>query len=390
VTERELRLIFRSIVLGLSAPAVINACSPNGNGMDGGQDVTTEDVSDVGTPFGDGGYVDSYVVWCDAGPPKFLTIIPNSCNDLLYVPCGLPPGDYIREAGLAPNQLNRCDQVCKGWQATSCEVLTNGVVDLLLAYLDGGADSAADAGDAGTPTDAGQDPDAIPPLDSPLYVSCDCTSGGRRPAGLEPRTAACRSPLGDYFAGMAHLEAASVPAFARMHAELAGLGAPRALLRRVARSVRDEQRHARVVGRLARSFGGVVEAPRVRRHRTRSVEAMARENVIEGCVRETYGALVASWQAVHARDPRVRRAMRSIARDETRHAAVSASAAAFLASKLAHRALARVEHVRRMAIDELRTATERTPHPALVNVAGVPTVAQSRKLFDRLASALWA
>jgi hypothetical protein len=55
----------------------------------------------------------------------------------------------------------------------------------------------------------------------------------------------------------------------------------------------------------------------------RSLEELAVENAVEGCVRETYGALTAIWQARTAKDPSVAAAVRRIARDETRHAALS-------------------------------------------------------------------
>jgi hypothetical protein len=60
------------------------------------------------------------------------------------------------------------------------------------------------------------------------------------------------------------------------------------------------------------------------RHRgPRAVEEIARENAVEGCVRETVAALVACRQAREASDPHIRRAMRGIARDEVRHASLS-------------------------------------------------------------------
>ena len=52
----------------------------------------------------------------------------------------------------------------------------------------------------------------------------------------------------------------------------------------------------------------------------RELEAIAIENAVEGCVRESFGALLATWQAKTAGDARVRAAMKRIARDETRHA----------------------------------------------------------------------
>ncbi len=391
--ERELGRLFRSFVLSLSAPAVAGAwvaCSPSDPPADAGSDATASDsaadASDGGLLFGDTSTIDSYVTWCDAGPPEFVTIASNTCNTILYVPCGLPSGDYAFDASTGPNQINRCDQICKGYNAFSCEVLTYGQVDLLMAALDASVDAGNDSGGA---VDA-QDPNAIPAPTDPQYVSCDCYGGGRRPVGLRARRRRPAPPVGEHLAMMAHLEAASVPAFLRMREELAALGAPRALLRRIDRAVRDERRHARVVARLARHFGGVVEAPRVRRFRPRSAEAIARENVVEGCVRETYGALVATWQATNAKDEHIRRAMERIAVDEVRHAAISASAAAFLATKLDARARARVERARRKAIDDLRESARHAPHPDLVGVAGLPSATQSHRLLEALETSVWA
>ena len=368
--------LFKTIVLSASA------CSPTPEMPDGGMDATMDaaEAAADSSPFGDSALVDSYVVWCDAGPPEFLTIVPTTCNDMLYVPCGLPPDDYIRDAGLAPNQINRCDQVCKGWQAASCEVMTYGTVETLLAFVDGG--DAAAIGDA-------QDLDAIPPLDSPLYVSCDCTSGGRRPVGLRRARLARASPLGMYFGKMAHLEAASVPAFERMRSELRALGAPRRLLARVERAVRDEKRHARAMGTLARLYGGAPPAVRMARFRPRSALAMARENMIEGCVRETYGALLATWQAQHAQDARIKAAMSRIAADETRHAELSWDVARFLGRKLDASKRGRLERTRRRAIERLYADASRDPHAEIVSHVGMPRASVARSLLDALRASVW-
>ena len=386
-------------MIGLSAPAAATAwvaCSPGGTTPDAGPDATADDASDA-SPFGDASYIDSYVDWCEAGPPQFVTIAGNSCNDILYVPCGAPADDFLKPdaTALAPFQLNRCDQICKGFNGFSCEVLTYGQVQLLyqaldagdgaVGLLDGGDDSATDA------AADGPDPNTIPPLGGPFYISCDCTSGGRKPVGLRARRRASKTTnvVGEHLASMAWLEAASVPAFARLRAELEALGAPRALLRRIDRAVRDERRHARVVGKLARRFGAPVQPPRLRRPRARGVEAIARENAVEGCVRETYGALVATWQAAHAGDASVRASMQRIALDETRHAALSARVDAFLATKLDARARARVDRARRRAITALRMATSIEPAPELVAVTGIPSASQARALLAGLDASVW-
>ena len=374
MTERRLGSVFRAIVLGMSAPITMSAWVACG--QDQSQDPDASDAgradasaSDAGIgSFPDIAAIDSYVAWCEAGPPEFIAIEPNLCDNILYVPCGLPAGDYTTDAGT----LNRCDQICLGYSAADCEVVDASVFSL---FVDSGMDASFDASPV------------VPPG---VLVTCGCYNGGRRPAGLcAPRQRAA-SPLGGYLAGMAHLEAASVPAFGRMRGELAALGAPRRLLAAVECAIRDEQRHARLVARLAHRFGGVVDAARVRRFRTRSVEAMARENAVEGCVRELYGALVATWQARRAKDPDIRRAMVSIAADETRHAALSLDAARFFAERLDEHGRRRVARAQACEISRLYDAVSEEPHADLVREAGLPSAAESRRMLDALASTAWA
>ena len=79
---------------------------------------------------------------------------------------------------------------------------------------------------------------------------------GRRPVGLradKPTRRHPASPLGQHFARCARLEAASVTAFLRLHDDLAAIGAPQALLRRVRTAARDEARHTRQTASLARA-----------------------------------------------------------------------------------------------------------------------------------------
>src|SRR5205823_2406284 len=140
--------------------------------------------------------------------------------------------------------------------------------------------------------------------------------------------------LGEHFARVAHLEAASVHAFVRLGRELDAHGAPKRLLDAAARAARDEIRHARVTARIARRFGASPPPARVRQLAVRSLAAVAIENAVEGCVRETFGALVAKWQADHAGDAEVATAMERIARDESDHAALSWAIAGWSAARL--------------------------------------------------------
>src|SRR6185295_13249702 len=115
----------------------------------------------------------------------------------------------------------------------------------------------------------------------------------------------------------------SIHAFRRLARELRAHGAPSDLVNAARACARDEARHARTMARLARAHGATIDRVHVEDVGTRDLEAIARENAVEGCVGETYGALLAIWQAEHAADADVRAAMREIAPDEMRHAALA-------------------------------------------------------------------
>ena len=184
--------------------------------------------------------------------------------------------------------------------------------------------------------------------------TAQCARGcgvGRRPTGLLDERA---SPgVAGWLAHAAWLEAASVRAFVRLARELEAHGAPRWLIRAAKRAARDEVRHAKAMAAFARKHGSRVARVRVRERGVRSLEAIARENAVEGCVGETFGALVARWQSEHAMSPDVRAVMRRIAPDERRHAALSLAVDAWIQPQLPHPAAARVDRARRRAAQEI-------------------------------------
>lgn len=158
---------------------------------------------------------------------------------------------------------------------------------------------------------------------------------GRRPAGLLPaRSGESRSALGDYFARLAYLEAASVCAFERVADELRVFAAPPRLIAAAEAAARDEVRHARAMAELARSFGAEPEVPQIQPQPRRARFEFALDNAVEGCVRETFGALLAHHQAALASDPAVAATMARIAEDETRHAELSWDIAGWLEPQL--------------------------------------------------------
>ena len=213
---------------------------------------------------------------------------------------------------------------------------------------------------------------------------------GRRPFGLQVNHRRA-DHLGAYFANAARLEAASVVAFHRLARELSALCAPRQLIVAAARSALDEIRHAGVVAQLARRSGAepwrVDVAPQARRSRF----AIALENAVEGCVRETYGALLAQHQAACALDPAVRKAMRMIAQDELRHAELAWRVAAFLDPQLNSAERTQLLAAKRDALTQLLDSASRPELPAhAVRLIGLPSSTLDRQLIASLAELMQA
>lgn len=213
---------------------------------------------------------------------------------------------------------------------------------------------------------------------------------GRRPEGLHTHDVYAASELGAFLAHSAQLEAASVHAFERMLLELRAHGAPADLIARAQAARDDEIRHTRQVDSLARRFGGRVAPVEVAPLAPRSVLAMALENVVEGCVRETWGALVGSYQAAHASDPDIARAMAEIAGDERRHAELSWRLGAWLDARLTAQERAEVERAYREAIAELRRQSDAPLADELVHIAGLPDRATAHALLDELGARVFA
>ncbi len=213
---------------------------------------------------------------------------------------------------------------------------------------------------------------------------------GRMPGGAcRWQRARSRGAVGALLADIAGLEAAAVAAFGELAVELRHHGAPAALVAASVRARHDEIRHAGTMAALARRYGAHASAPRVRAMPPRPLETLARDNAIEGCVRETFGAAVAHVQARQARDPMVRRVFASIARDETRHAALSWSLAAWAEARMGARARQRIARDRAEAVARLRGELVRGHGPAAHVELGMPTQAQAQRLFDGLDAALW-
>jgi hypothetical protein len=292
----------------------------------------------------------------DAG----CAVTPNteSCNERVRYACGIPElPDGMNNVGL---DVAQCTRLCA------------------LAYPMGGRPDTSCSAYRETPGQAA------------VIVNCALCAIGRRTQDFAAQDGAGADLVGRYFAVAAQLEAASVAAFRTLGAELRAHGAPEDLVAEAARAADDERRHARSTAAIARARG--CEPPRVRLTPAspRGRAEMAMENAVEGCVRETFGALVAHWQRAHAEDQSIRAAMDVIAEDETRHAALAWSVAAWLDGTLSAEDRDAVRAARDAAVDALAQDLDAEVPEALTRAAGMPPRRVSLALLDGLRGGRWA
>lgn len=295
---------------------------------------------------------------CVQNPPPPPADAGGLCSYQVPLPCAVNPAGPISQAD--------CQKYC-GSAAFGCYAMDPTSI--------GGGDAGIGGGDA------------------TWVLECYSCAVGRRPEGYARAANAndgCASEVGRYFAIMAELEAASVWSFERLARELEAHGAPRSLVRRAKRAADDERRHTKTTQALAARFGARGAEPRVTDGEVRAIEAIALENLIEGCVRETYGALIATRQAEAASDPVVRRAMRKIAADETAHAALSWDVASFFAGQLDAQTMTRMRDAMREAIETLAREVSVDPPSDVRESCGLPGSEEAARLVDGMRELLWA
>jgi hypothetical protein len=285
----------------------------------------------------------------------------GGCVALRFLPCGLPAGAIADRCIV---DVSSCESIC--------------APPFLYCAL--GPGSCVAGG---------------PIADAAAFVECVACPGvisGRRPRGLQGPVAPRPRGVGAYFASMARLEAASVRAFRELEGALATHGAPPRLRAAAKRAEVDEGRHARATATLARRFGARPARVRARAVAIPSLPALLEDNAVEGCVLETYGALLAAFQACRADDPRVRRTLRRIADDETRHADLAWRILAWGWQQLAAPDGRRVRRAFESALAALETRALTGLPPDVLRTAGHPSPDDERRLvegIEGLVRTLW-
>jgi hypothetical protein len=258
----------------------------------------------------------------------------------------------IEEGALEANGLpfygNTCTQVCTGVQRCT----------LPASYISQAQALNPDAG--ASPSDGGLLALRCPTGPATMTVTCSqacvggrLTEGYQAPDGMRDE--------GQRLAALSYLEAVSVHAFERLASELDVHRAPAQLLRAARCARRDEVRHTAMTARLARERGGSPRLPEAPAPiRARPLLEVAIENAVEGCVRETYGAVQGLVEAQTSRDRGIRRAMMSIAADECRHAELAWAVHGWAMPRLSANERLQVERAMKDAIAEIAARDSRT------------------------------
>ena len=206
-----------------------------------------------------------------------------------------------------------------------------------------------------------------------------CPVAGRRPEGLKAQqTSSLSLPMtpqaeaGAFFAELAYLEEAAVTAFRYLAQELKAYDAPAAFIQVAEEAIHEEIEHAELMTALAHRYGATVAPVEVEPFALRPLCEIAYDNAREGCTRETFGSLMAMWQAETAEDPAVRAVVERIAWEEARHAALSWKIDAWIRPQLTPEERTTCERIHQESVAMLHEEVSQPVSPALIRYAGYP------------------
>jgi hypothetical protein len=291
-------------------------------------------------------------------PDTGIDLPQDAAPDTSCGPCCSPnaPGPQPVSAAEACRMLEDVSYISQYVYGSTCGTVCGSAYECVLPsdYVAQVQALNPDGGELSTDGSPGQTL-VCPATSSTVTVTCTMPCvGGRLTQGYSAPEPSARHD-GDRLAAMAYLEAVSVHAFRRLERELAAHGAPPDLLRGARRARRDEVRHTAMTSRLARARGGSPRLPAAPSAKTvRSLFEIALENAVEGCVRETYGAVAGLVEAQTSADPSLRLAMRSIASDECCHAELAWAIHGWALARLSDPERRRIESAMSEAVAEIR------------------------------------
>ncbi len=334
------------------------------------------------------GSLTAHSFWAPRPPslnPDRPSIVHSGCYPIGYW-CGTrEQAEEFVVTGSTPTSKDECIKLCEAQLTSKYEVV--------------GGDAAEGGNSYGTGYKANsvKNCEANDAGDGKTRIKCEytyqkvCEAAGRLPAGISmDQGSATIEHVGDYFARMAYLEEAAVTAFAYLARELEAYDAPERLVNMAKEAIQEEVEHAEMVRALCERYGATAPKVEVEPFQLRSLHEIALDNISEGCVRETYGALQATYQSEHAEDPAVRAVTHRIVFEESRHAMLSWEIAEWLHPQLTQEQQDDCRAAIMQTIEELEDAVAQEPPPSLAKVAGLPPAVEAQRMFQTLKETLWA
>ena len=252
---------------------------------------------------------------------------------------------------------------------------------------------APDASIQATSSDAG-----FQAASTPVYVHCSgivavCRDSfslghGRIPEGFAPRMLST-------WVSIARCEAAAAVAFHRMVQELVAFSAPCMLVEGAQNAAREEKQHAAHAYALAKERGASAhELSSIYEQKTafesRSLLDFALENVSEGVVRESFGAMLNAHQATQASESSVCAFYTQITEDELGHAALSMRVHAWAMSQLSEADRTTVRAALRQAVATLQGQAREQVFDSDRTALGLPTQATQLQILSTLSASSWS
>ncbi len=236
------------------------------------------------------------------------------------------------------------------------------------------------------PEIAPYNPPKNPALFCTAFRSPEC-GAGRLPQGCAVDDSKLWHSQAEFWAFVSTMEQAAVHAFAELTLELRAFGAPEELSSRALDAMADEVRHAQRTARLAKSLGATPKAPERAPTQARSLYEFALDNAEDGCVREAWAALEATWIAESTVNPEIAEVAREIAADESRHAELSWDMLAWSLGQMGPAGPETIKEAIGQSLQTLRETLE--SRPKHVGTFGLPVGADALALFERFESLTW-
>jgi len=223
-----------------------------------------------------------------------------------------------------------------------------------------------------------------------LSITCityECAVEGRGHGDVQKaQQVSGPTAMARWFARAFHAEASSVGAFLQLQSELTRHHAPQELLVRCMQAAKEEVMHARMMSKYCADEGGKAPTLEFGDVPDRSLFELALDNAVEGCIFETYAALRAHYQAKNAQDTRVRKMMKVIARDETKHAQLAWDIHQWLFAQLNAEQQEQLKQAQKDAYIQLQKSADRAAMSPMVAQLGLPSPQLAKDLCQRLAA----